>query len=347
MFNTVVRILLKGAEISDNGNYFLYNGAKSQLTFMAGNQKLKIDHVYFGESVDSSSVNLNFDPATIHSVSFGGNSEVTINANTTRPSDWIDLPIDIKKNYILSYAITGNPGSDSIRTWTDYQASFAPATPATTQLIKPIIGKINTVANNLGSLSTSDPDIDDIKEIYQTLGLAAVQASYVTNGTYTSDIMNTMLDAPQYEYISWNATVPSGTQLELKIRTGNNPDLSDAPSWSNLTSFASSPQAISSAYKRYVQFQALMESDSSRTKTPTLNDVTIDWTGEQRMVNVQGRFTKGPDYGKFELSIDDKPLQSALIVDLKIFKRSPTMNQKTFDISSSIKVEITPRNSGL
>ena len=65
------------------------------------------------------------------------------------------------------------------------------------------------------------------------------------------------------------------------------------------------------------------------------------------MVNIQGMFSKGPNCGNFELSVDGKPLQSALLIDLEIYKETQAMNDQTRTITSAIKAEITPRNSGL
>ena len=88
-----------------------------------------------------------------------------------------------------------------------------------------------------------------------------------------------------------------------------------------------------------------MESDSEHLKTPLLKDIAINWAGERRMVNIMGKFSKGPDYANFELSVNGKPLQSALLVNLEIFKEVPAPNHQTRRISSAIRTEITPRNS--
>ena len=64
-------------------------------------------------------------------------------------------------------------------------------------------------------------------------------------------------------------------------------------------------------------------------------------------MNVGGIFTKGPNYGIFQVLVDGDPLRSALIVDLEIYKDTRVMNSKTRRITSSLQADLTPRNSGM
>jgi hypothetical protein len=178
--------------------------------------------------------------------------------------------------------------------------------------------------------------------------LKSIYASYPTNGTYVSQVFDTHLPNPQYGDISWNSDVPSGTALSLKVRAGDEPNLSDAPAWNTVSDYTSSPSLISASAssKRYVQFQAYLQSNTAGDATPKLKDVTIEWNGKRQLVDVGGIFTKGPDYGMFEISVDGNPLRSALIVDLEIYKDVMVMNKENRTITSSLKVELTPRNSG-
>lgn len=179
-----------------------------------------------------------------------------------------------------------------------------------------------------------------INDIY---GLSAVKTSYPEEGTYTSQIFDTHVETPAYQGIDWDSFVPPGTSLGMKVRTGALPDLSDAPEWSSISSSA----LFTAPDKRYVQFRAIMESNGNHDKTPTLKDVTINWTGEKRLVDIGGIFTKGPDYGVFEIRVDGEPLRSAIIVDLEIYKETFSMNSTNQTITSRLQTELTPRNSGL
>ena len=67
------------------------------------------------------------------------------------------------------------------------------------------------------------------------------------------------------------------------------------------------------------------------------------------MMEISGVFSKGPDHGNFSLSIDGEGLQSALMVDLEIYKDLLGVGDAnaTQRISSEIQIALTPRNSGL
>ena len=325
-----VLIMQKGASLLANGSYIQSMGQRSYLTFQAAsNALLKINNVYFGESASSNSIDWNFD-STKQLVYFnesGIKTDPTIPPGHSLTSEWIDMPIDENKNYIVQYTIEA---ANSLKMWADNTAIDL-STAATTRIITTTNGTYTA---------------------YILPALKSITASYVETGSYTSDIMDTQLDNPTYEYLSWDSNLPSGTTLAFKVRYSNLPDLSDTAEFKDIpvTFSATSSQSkhFISGTGRYVQFQAIMGSDSStHLKTPNLKTVTIDWRGERRMVNIMGKFSKGPDFGDFELSVNGKPLQSALIINLEIFKTVQSVNGQTRKISSAIKAEITPRNSGL
>ncbi len=343
---TVIRTLIKGANIENNGNFLDCNGARCKLTFAASDQSLKIDHVYIGESASSNTTAMIIKSGALLG-KFSNNTAVEIPAKGTATTDWIDLPISTDKNYIITYAIIGGSGNDAPKIWRDLRA-INQGTAPTTQIAHISSGEDHdqldaVLLPNWNMLSSSIPGATYAPS-FNLHGLANITASYVERGTYTSDIFDTMLNGiPIFTDMSWDTEGESS--IEFKVRTGPNLfDLLSIP-WTNKTSHAFS---FAPPLNRYIQFQALMESDSAtRTETPILKDVTIKWTGERRMVNIQGLFAKGPNCGNFELLVDGKPLQSALIVDLEIYKKSQAMNQQSRKVTSSIKAEITPRNSGL
>ena len=325
LMNATVQIMLKGTQV-DNGGHISGIGQRSRLTFMAStNSNLKIENVYFGESIDTSTT-LDYNGAGTLVYFDGSSLSTVISAGASKVSEWIDVPIDKDKNYIVTYDIID---ASALRTWKDLRASTL-GTDMTTQITVPSGG------TNI------------VQKYYLVPCLASAETSYVDKGIYTSEIFDTRLADHLYEYLAWNAVIPTGTKLSFKVRCGNNPDLSDADDFSviteNLVVLASSSFNISDT-GRFVQYQALLESDSDHMDTPLLRDVTIDWAGERRMVNIMGKFSKGSDYANFELSVNGKPLQSAMLVNLNIFKEVPAPNNETRKISSAIQVEITPRNS--
>jgi len=105
---------------------------------------------------------------------------------------------------------------------------------------------------------------------------------------------------------------------------------------------------ISVPVKRYAQFQLILNSSSLGQDTPRVRDVTLAWTGEERVVDVGGTFTKGPQYGQFELTVDGQKLQTGIVVDLELYRDVRGFySTGTRRITSSATMEMMPRNTGL
>jgi len=257
------------------------------------------------------------------------------------------MPIDRDKNYVISYTIYNDPSLDSPKMWRDYVVSSNPTNSG--------YWATEVTVNN-GHLIQNDKNWSGQGiPYYRTnviFGIESIYVSYPDEGKYTSHIFDTHLASPQYGYLSWNAVVPTGTTMGYKIRTGNQPDLSDASSFDSMAGYtdASSPsssRSVGASYSRYIQFQYALQSSSGGKETPKLKGVTIDWVGERQLVDIGGIFTKGPDYGIFEISVDGEPLRSALIIDLEIYKDITLEKGATRRVTSALKVDLSPRNSGM
>jgi len=339
MANCAVRTLIKGAAMEQAGGWISMNGRRCKLTFRsAPGTSLIIGNVFIGESISTNSVDFRFyDESDVEQATFAGASATLVTGPAT--SDWIDLPIDREKSYVVAYSIANDPLHDAPCMWRDQNVGSTNLALFAT-----------TLAPGAGSMIANDKDWEDqgvvIVPTNRIFGLESLFVGYPEDGTYTSQVIDTHLAKPRYGDITWHANVPSGTALNFKVRSGNAPDLSDADSFETLTSFAY-PRTVPASYNRYIQFQALMESDEKGLESPVLKDVAIGWAGQKQLVDVGGIFTKGPNYGVFEISIDGQPLRSALIVDLEIYKDTLTKNHENRRITSSLKVELTPRNSGL
>jgi hypothetical protein len=134
--------------------------------------------------------------------------------------------------------------------------------------------------------------------------------------------------------------------IKLKVRTGENESLLDAPAWSNVTAFLTSPATITCGNKRYVQFQAILDPDYFGSNSPKLKDVTIKWTGATKVVDVSATMTKGPNYGICEVTVDGIPLTKGLRVDLEIYEDILGWGSTPKRLTSSMTTEIEPRNTG-
>lgn len=325
LVGATVSILLKGSGVA-GGNMINSDGERCKLTFRAAeDSNLHISQIMIGESASSNTTAMAFgsSPETVY---FSGSDTVTVPVDQTRTSDWVDLPISKDKNYLVTFQIDH---ANKLHMWGDYRA-YNLSLPTTTRIK-------NAAGTEFGA--------------YILPALESLFVSYADEGTYTSDIMDTCIDSPLYENFSWLVEFANGS-CSFKVRSGNEPDLTDAPAFSSLTAWnatvSESSQIIGSQTGRYIQFQAILNSSTDYLESPLLRKVEINWDGESRMVNMSGKFTTGPDYGDFYVTLNGSALKSAVQVDMEIYEDiTMGVNGETQRISSSIKADITPRNSGL
>jgi hypothetical protein len=181
--------------------------------------------------------------------------------------------------------------------------------------------------------------------LVEELRLFAVEKIHIhaTNGTFTSQIVDTRIDYPSYKAISWNADLNGGT-INVRVRTSNNPDMSGAPDWASISPYTA-PGSMTSGSGRYIQFQAELLSPDGR-KIPYLKDVTIEWDGETRVVDVGGVVTMGPEQGMFQLLIDDVAPRKGVSIDLTIFKDVISLAGGSSRLTSTMTAEVQPKNTG-
>ncbi|MDD5704281.1 MAG: type II secretion system protein [Kiritimatiellae bacterium] len=163
-------------------------------------------------------------------------------------------------------------------------------------------------------------------------------------GYYVSQVFDTTMDVPRYDLIEWREIKPDGTDIEIQSRAGSSAEaLAADEDWSAvpLDANGGSPGA---SYLRYVQFRARLVSDDAVGATPLLRSVTIGWPGEDRIVDVGGVITVGPDFGAYSLTVDGEKVIRGLHVALEIYKDVPgTGGAKR--LTSSMSIEVEPRNS--
>ncbi len=315
-----IAVHINGAQLLTNGNWIASNGRKCQLTFQAGAiGYLQVNNVHIVKTSAEDITAFTYDETPVHATFHGASDSPVMSTGYPATTDPINMEISKTNNYVVIFNIRNESFKGYPAAWKNQRTTnpdclirYADSTLAYTNCI---------------------------------FGLASIDTTYPANGTYTSQIFDTRLAAPIYGDIAWNADLPSGTALTTKVRTGDQPDLSDADDWSSLSA-ASSAHAILASSKRYVQFQAQLQSSSDGLSTPQLKDVTIDWTGEMQLVNISATMTKGPDYGVVEVLVDGVPLQSALGIDLMIYKDIFSLNRTDKRVTSSLVANIRPRNTG-
>ncbi len=350
---TAVRILLKGDNLPVGGGFITSKGARCRLVFRASETKpFGISNVRFGVASDPESYTMAYlsNSVPVRLINPANNLvySLQIPAAKTATTEWIDVPITPTNNYLVTYTIDNSTGHDAPRLWADHYGSTYSWPFATKIAFFDTAIAAHTAAEYAASpYDWSDATGINVHSVNFLPGLERVRVSYVEKGTFTSRIADTGMLAPQYNDIDWTATVPTGCNLKFKVRAGNQYNLSDASAWTNLTAFTTPRGNPAPLGKRYIQFQAELESSANHLQSPDLHDVTMDWPGDTRLVNIGGDFTTGPDHGVFEVSVDGEKLQSALVVDLEIYKDVRVgKGNETRRISSSQKVEINPRNTG-
>lgn len=325
-----VRVLLRGSDMIDGGMVKM-DGGKAWILFRGS--PVGIIAAYIAECASST----NRTPDTVGAavpLLFGGSASREIYS-----SAWAgpaNFSIDKNKSYIVSYLIEMDSGFGNPWAWREASNTCA------SSYVIPASG--SPTAADLTDATWSDrSNVIATNEIY---GTWMMYSYYKTNGYFTSQIVDTQLNAPQYSDIAWSAERPSGTYMGVKVRSGASPDMSGAPAWSSVAAVVP-PAAISPGNGRYVQFQVQMKPDSYGYYTPKLKDMTIKWTGETRVADMGVTVTTGPNQGIFELTVDGQMLMKGIGVNLEIYEDVRAVGATNATrLTSSVSTEVEPRNSG-
>lgn len=180
--------------------------------------------------------------------------------------------------------------------------------------------------------------------------LRSVDVGYSPEGIYTSGIVDTRLSNPTYRSCDWAATLPSGSgsgaSLVVKVRAGNQMDLSDAPDWSSVSAAVNG--FTPSISGRYIQMQAFMtpsvNATTGETFSPELRDFELSWAGEPRFVSMGGTFSVGPDHGIYEVKVNGAPLLRGVTIDLTVYQALPMAGGRIVTNTARAFTEIVPRN---
>ncbi len=328
-----VRVLIRGENML-SGGWINYNGQTCSVLFRAGNfAGLDIIAAYFAEAADQENPTMDINPST-QILIFNSTNTISISG------PWKSIPslyIEKEKSYIVSFLVTPDTNKANARKYTELTAPDMKNSYIIPLSSTPTTGDLTT------AIWSSRSDVISTNSLY---AVSALWSYYPTNGQFISQIIDTKQSSPNYTDISWNSTIPSDASLTMKIRTGNNKNLSDAQPWTNITAMTSAGN-ITPGNKRYFQFLANLTPSAHGYYTPLLKDVTVRWSGVERYVDIGGIFTKGPDHGVFKIQVDGKDIKTGVRIDLEIFKTARGNAGENKKIISSLSSEITPRNTGL
>lgn len=343
------RVLLKG-ELLLQGINILKPGRRCRVLFAAAGTSpasLSIIEAFIAESEHHGILNPNITSATKRALMFTregvSTASVSIPAGTTQWSDYVDVAIDPDKTYVVGFLL-GKSASESVgaaKIWG-------------TEALNPLPSMYLIPATNAPTstdLLQADwrvrPDVVSTQVVY---AVEQVDVTFATEGSFVSAPIDTGMATPAYQGVRVNATVPTGTALECRVRAGSDPAMSDALDWTNapvVTAWAGNFDHPLIAAKRYVQFRTAFTSDAATGMlSPLLHDVTLRWLGPERIVDVGGAFVQAPNGGRFEVRVDDIPLKAGVVVELEVYKDVLGMNkQGKSRLTSVLIAEVAPRNT--
>lgn len=349
LHNHAMRILMRGHDMEDSG-FASINAAGCRVRLQAPNalwwwvfpQGLRVEQAFIAESADHEDPSPDINPATLLPVTFNdGNLSVSMNyihghaGPLIVESDVIPMEIKPEKSYVVSLSIVR---SGDNRLTTPHRWVSKTAHPSTYLYQGGGIDAL-TLANW--------SDIEEITESADVFLIESLFGTYAPQGVFESFIADTRMPDPEYQQVEWEAIIPNDTSMELKLRSGNQPDLSDAPAWSNVTAEALSPSFLPNlGHKRYVQFRVEMTANEDGTLTPRFERFKLLWDGPEQIVDIGGAFSRAPDSGRFKVKINDQELKTGVIVDLDLYRDiRGFMLQGHQRLNSEIFIEVTPRNT--
>lgn len=173
------------------------------------------------------------------------------------------------------------------------------------------------------------------------LGVAEINTTYFNEGVYTSRIVDTTLTTPQLKDLEWEAEVPENTSITFKVRSGTQPDLSDASAWDSVMNIAS-PGSLNLNANRYLQVQATLARDPVEDNAPRLRNFTLRWPGPDANLDFGGAFLRTPQGGIAEVFVNDEPPASSFRAELSLAGDTLPLDIQTREWK--LTVETTPRN---
>lgn len=344
-----VRVMVRGGSTYDGGAIENSGPFHCAWFYASTYGKLKIKGAFLSRAADATNYSPDAVDNGIQLVFYNSAGAKVGNEVEIAPGDYArgQLPsgatmyIDKAESYIISYLVDEDSGKADARYWTEAHPPNSNGIPWGCYIIPDTDDP--GLAETRAAVWSSNTNIIRSANLY---GLTHVHLLAPPVGRFTSQIVDTGQSAPQYSDISWNSILQSGSSIKMRVRTGNQADLSDAPDWTNITAMTS-PGSINPGNKRYVQFQAEMFSGSGGWKIPKLKDVTIRWNGITRLTDIGGTLTMGPDYGIMEVTVDNKPLVRGMTVDLTIYKDVPGFGGRGSNrLTSTLTTEVEPRNTG-
>ncbi|MBU0571572.1 MAG: hypothetical protein KJ995_03370, partial [Candidatus Omnitrophica bacterium] len=182
---------------------------------------------------------------------------------------------------------------------------------------------------------------------------------------------------PAYDQIKWEDGGTVNTVVSLKARSSNNSDMLSASDWDAISAHTTSGSSLSIGSGRYVQVQAGLSTEpfwevnssqksyktyiadqtalsdwqfpaslagdpyTTRLNSTWVDDIEIDWPGQERICEISGYVAKKNSYGRAEVTIDGLPLLKVLSTYISVSK-----DMRGTVLSAENTIEVEPRNTG-
>ncbi len=332
--NVAVRVFVRGEDIVEgdwtddfDGGWINATGTNVWATFR-GDMRIEQAFIAEADSPESKSEAMNYRAGTRIDFTFGGDFDQLVEgSSTTDPAPFL---IDTQKSYIVGLLVSPHPDSE----------------------FKPLRWEPDE-AENPSSFIIHDADLDtfneadwsglsDLEEHAAVVGLESLRVGYAPEGTFISSVIDTHLPNPDYETFAWSATQPENSELTMKVRAGDQPDLADALGWHDIPAAQAGLRPPISG--RYAQVKAILVPGDDALHTPQLEDFTLRWAGEQRYMDLSAIISTGPNHGVYQVSLNNAPLVQGVTVRVSVFKEAALPGGKERRLESSAFAEIVPRN---
>ncbi|MFO7821698.1 MAG: type II secretion system protein, partial [Lentisphaeria bacterium] len=218
--NSTFRTIIGGADTGIGGN-IAYSGATGKVILRAAptGGDLGIDSAYImvrdsAYNGSGTPVQLTFADAT----GTVGATSVTIPQGTTVTSDAFDLPISPDNDYLVSFHIADDPSNEVGRPaiWDDTSTS------ETHTYHIPHASGDTTDESGTADWSAYSASVSELNKV---IAVDSLVVSYPATATYTSRVMDTHMANPQFESVKWRESLPAGTDIKIRVRSGDASDM--------------------------------------------------------------------------------------------------------------------------
>jgi len=334
-----------------NGTFLTKSAHMIRLKFTASESaNLVLNSAYFGQRQGSEAqadgtfnfsgvpTQLYFDNAPlpegstdpVGAVGTGVATSVTVPSGNYVWSNWFIYTIDASTtvpDFLVSMNVLGGSGAS---TWLQTQGVL----PVYSYRINDAAG-VNTAVS---PWSSGWAGYATAASVFSSVEMA----SWLNNGTATSQVYDTKVTNPVYSTMSWNSDLPAGALVTMKIRSSANADMTGATAWNLALSSVTTPLALTGlSNQRYVQFQADFQDVAPYLTYPQIDDVKIAWPGNSALVELLGYYTLKPNYGQFKVMVDGQPTVKGLEIKLTAGE-----NYRGKAYNCTLNAEERPRNTG-